>query len=582
MFSSSKILTTTFHNRDAQAKAATHRKIEDVLIESKLLNQALLSSLPAHISVLDRDGNIIAVNKAWERFNRENAPPGFASFNGCSASYGINYLAVCESAEGERSKDACEALAGIRAVLRHERDEFTMEYPCHSPDARQWFLLSATPLPEEIGGAVVLRLNITTHVLAEEERARLLEREQEAHARAEEVIRLKDEFLATASHELRAPLHAIMGWTKLLRAGTLSPEEADRALETVERAALAQSQIVSDLLDMSRVITGKLKLNVRPFDPLPAIKAAVDTVRPAAAAKGVSIEMNFGALAGEIAGDPDRLQQIVWNIVSNAVKFTPRGGKVSLSAGRSGPGFEDIEIVVQDTGAGIKPEFLPCVFDPFRQADGSRTRKYSGLGLGLAIVRRLVELHGGSVLAESPGENQGATFTVRLPVNSKCNLAGSAVEASSQPDDSIRDQDMELERIPNLEGTKILVVDDEPDCATLTSYLLSQWGADVKTVISAADALDVFERQQDWRPDILISDIQMPGIDGYTLMRRVRELESHRGGNIPAIALTAHTRAEDRIRALAAGFQIHVAKPIEPIELLTVVESLTNRPIRPL
>lgn len=406
-----------------------------------------------------------------------------------------------------------------------------------------------------------------------EARARPPEYEQAAQALAEELIRLKDEFLAAASHELRAPLHAILGWTKLLRAGDLSPEGVERALEIIERAALSQNRVISDLLDVSQVISGKLRLNVRPFNPIPIVEAAIDVVSPAARAKGVSIESDLDASIRETTGDPDRLQQIVWNLVSNAVKFTPPSGKVNIRFGRSGPNLDGIEIVVQDTGAGIKPEFLPYVFDPFRQADGSRTRKHGGLGLGLAIVRRLAELHGGVAMAESPGENQGAIFTVRLPSSGAPDRSESAIESST----GIKGADPALERVPKLNGTRILVVDDEPDCANLTSYLLSQWGADVKTLTSAAEALALFERQEEWCPDILVSDIQMPDIDGYTLMRRIRGLEHNRGGNILAIALTAHTRAEDRIRALSAGFQIHVTKPIEPVELLTVVRSMASR-----
>jgi len=537
-------------------------------LESEMLSHAILSSLPIHIAVLDRNGTIIAVNKEWERFNRENTQSGANNHN---ATVGVSYLAIYESAAGEQSECQRGALDGIQSVLRRERAEFTMEYPCHQiahrpshlADAWRWLQIHATQLPEEIGGAVVSHMNITARVLAE----------QEALAQAEVVSRMEDEFLATASHELRAPLNAILGWTKLLRGKTLAPEDAARALETIERSALAQSRILSDLLDVSRAMMGKLTLNVRPFNPIPVVEAAIDIVRPAADAKRVSIEPAFDALVGEITGDPDRLQQIIWNLVSNAVKFTPQSGKVTVRLRRSGPSLEELEIVVQDSGAGIKPEFLPYVFDPFRQADGSRTRRYGGLGLGLAIVRRLAELHGGTALAESKGENHGSTFTVRLPAVSSYEHAGNAIESLV----TAKCSDPELEHSSRLAGMRILVVDDEPDCASLTGYLLSQWGAEVKTVISAAEALDIFERHEEWRPDILISDIQMPGIDGYALMRKVRKMDPERGGKIPAIALTAYTRAEDRIRALAAGFQIHVAKPFEPAELLTVVESIAKR-----
>jgi signal transduction histidine kinase/CheY-like chemotaxis protein len=534
------------------------------------LNRAILSSLPAHIALLDRDGFIVAVNDAWERFNRENTPPGALHDH---AMIGMNYLSVCETAARTRNEIASEALTGIRSVLRRERHDFTMEYPCPSPSSLQWYLLRAAPLPDAIGGAIVSHLNITAHVLAEKERARLSEREQEALAHAEAISQMRDEFLATASHELRAPLHSILGWTKLLRGKTLSQEDAAYALETIERSALAQGHIISDILDMSEMITGKLNLNPQPFDPILAVEAAVEAARPGAESKQIAIESVFDDSVREITGDPERIQQVVWNLVSNAVKFTPHGGKVKvqirrpLGATAMRPA-DEIEIAVQDSGVGINPEFLPFVFDPFRQEDGSKTRKYGGLGLGLAIVRRLVDLHGGEVKAESDGDNLGATFTVRLPALGKRADAAAAVET---PATGARDT--ASERNPRLEGIRILVVDDEPDSAMLTSYLLDQWGANVRIVTSGVEALDLFERDCQWPPDILISDIQMPEIDGYELMRRVRELGPERGNCIPAIALTAYTSAEDRIRALDAGFHIQLAKPIEPAELLAVLES---------
>jgi signal transduction histidine kinase/DNA-binding response OmpR family regulator len=559
---------------------------------SESINRASSSSLPAHIAVLDRNGVIIAVNDAWKRFNHQNTPAGVFDNN---AMIGMNYLKVCESAARRQNETAREAFEGLRSVLRGERDGFTMEYPCHLPgpppshtsghtsESAQWYLLSATPLPEEVGGAVVSHLNITARVLAEEERDRLLEREQEAAAQAEAVSQMRDEFLTTASHELRAPLHAILGWAKLLRGKTLSEKDRDYALETIERSALAQSHIISDILDMSQAITGKLRLDVRPFDPILIVEAAIDTAQPGAEAKRVSIESVFDPSIKEITGDPDRMQQIAWNLVSNAVKFTPPGGKVKVQLRRANPdrglletgpeaerGLEIIEIVVQDSGAGIKPEFLPYVFDPFRQEDGSKTRKYGGLGLGLAIVRRLAELHGGEAIAESHGENQGATFTVRLPVVSAPAWAESGLDTIA----TFNSRLLECERIPQLNGVRILIVDDEPDSASLTGQLLNLAGADVKTVISATEALAVFERHHNWRPDIFISVIQLPGIDGYALMRKVREMEWSQGRNIPAIAITDYARAEDRIRALDAGFHIQIAKPVESVELLAVVESL--------
>jgi signal transduction histidine kinase/DNA-binding response OmpR family regulator len=542
--------------------------------------RAILSSMPAQIALLDRDGVIIAVNDAWELFSRKNTPAG--AFDN-QAMIGMNYLTLCETATRDRNDTAQEALTGIRSVLRREREDFTMEYPCRTTESVQWYLLRATPLPEAVGGAVVSHLNVTAQVLAAEDRARLFEREQEALARAEAVGQSQEEFLAAASHELRAPLQSILGWTKLLRGKPLSQEDAAYALEAIERSALALGNVISDMLDMSQVVTGNLRLNARTFDPVPIVEAAMDTARAVAEAKGISIGSAFDPSIREITGDPARIQQIVWNLISNAVKFTPPGGHVNIQLKRSGPHppgagarrhVEEIEIVVQDSGAGIHPEFLPYVFDPFRQEDGSRTRKYGDLGLGLAMVRGLAELHGGEARAESPGKNRGATFTVKLPLPGKRAYAEGALEIPA----TTLYPGMEFERVQKLDGVRILVVDDDPDSASLTGYMLNRWGADVRTAVSAAEALEFFERYHTWRPDILVSDIQMPGIDGYELMRKVRELESVRGKNIPAIALTAYTRAEDRIRALNAGFHIQIAKPVEPAELLAVVESFATWP----
>lgn len=415
---------------------------------------------------------------------------------------------------------------------------------------------------------------------AQEERARLLEREQQALAQAEAVNRIKDEFLSRVSRELQEPLNTILGWTRLLSRKALSLEDVEYALKTIERSALAQSRTINDLLDVSQMLMGKLRLDVRSFDPIPVIQGAIDMISPAAEAKEVFIAQDFDTSAGEIRADPDRLHQIIWNLVSNAVKFTPPGGEVMIQVKRSRPHLcshdqpemDEIEIVVQDSGVGIDPAFLPDVFDPFRPADGSRGRKNRGLGLGLAIVRRLAELHGGAAIAESQGENKGATFKVRMPAVSGFNRAEKAIEALA----TVRGCDPVPELSPKLAGVRILVVDDEPDCAALTGYLLNHWGADVRTVFSATEALEFFEPNDNWRPDILVSDIQMPGIDGYALIRKVREIESDLGKNTPAIALTAYTRPEDRIRALDAGFHIHIAKPVEPVELLAVVENLST------
>jgi PAS domain S-box-containing protein len=395
----------------------------------------------------------------------------------------------------------------------------------------------------------------------------LLKREQSARAEAEQANRLKDEFLATVSHELRTPLTAILGWAHLLRVKRFDEQSTANALETIERNAHAQAQLIDDLLDVSRIIAGNLRLDVRQVEPGSFIEAAVEALRPAAEAKGVRIQRVLDTGVVSVAGDPARLQQVVWNLLSNAIKFTPGGGSVQVKLERID---SHIEIAVSDTGAGIKAEFLPHVFDRFRQADQKTTRQHGGLGLGLAIVRHLVELHGGTVEADSPGEGRGATFVVKLPVVAvyqKETLAGRAHPAAV---DSLPDYDYP----ERLDGLKVLVVDDEVDARELFKAGIGQCGAEVVTAGSAREALATL---QEMRPDLLISDIGMPGEDGYELIRKVRALPAARGGKIPAIALTAYARTEDRMRALRAGYQMHIVKPVELAELVAVMASLMGR-----
>jgi len=402
------------------------------------------------------------------------------------------------------------------------------------------------------------------------EHARLYEAEQRARMEAEAANRMKDEFLATISHELRSPLHSILGWVTLLREGTLSEQAKTRALETVERSARAQNRIISDLLDVSRIINGQLHLNVHTLEPAGVIESGVEGVRPAADAKRIRIQMKLDPKAGPISGDPDRLQQIVWNLVSNAIKFTPSGGLVQVRLERVD---SHVEITVSDNGAGINPEFLPFVFDRFRQADSSSTRKAGGLGLGLAIVRHLVELHGGTVSAESEGVGKGAIFVVKLPLG----ISSMSALGEERVHPAATLNGVELGCTPPLEGLRILVVDDETNARELVSAILARCEADVKTAASAAEALEILDGGDQWRPDVLISDIEMPDADGYELMRHVRSLTSERGRRVLGVALTAHARVEDRIKAIAAGFQMHVPKPVEPEELLTVLGSVTGR-----
>ncbi|MDQ1612289.1 MAG: hypothetical protein QOG00_2220, partial [Pyrinomonadaceae bacterium] len=391
---------------------------------------------------------------------------------------------------------------------------------------------------------------------------------------AQEVNRLKDEFLATLSHELRTPLTAVLGWTRLLGTGQLDETTHQRALETIERNAQSQVQLIDDILDVSRIIRGKLRLNVRTAELTPVIEAAVDSVRPAAEAKGIRLHVVLDPHAGPVSGDPDRLQQVVWNLLSNAIKFTPKDGRVQIRLERAG---SHLELIVSDTGQGIEEKFLPYVFDRFRQADPSTTRKHGGLGLGLAIVRHLVELHGGTVTAESHGAGQGTTFKVSLPqmiLHQPEHASNSGEHAAAEhPTAGGR---IALECPSELDGLRVLLVEDEPDSREMLVVVLTQCRAEVRAVSNAADALSQLES---WRPDVLISDIEMPGEDGYTLIRKVRALPPERGGKIPAAALTAYARAEDRMRALLAGFQLHVPKPVEPAELAAVVASLAGRTV---
>ncbi|MDB5173208.1 MAG: sensor hybrid histidine kinase [Phycisphaerales bacterium] len=411
-------------------------------------------------------------------------------------------------------------------------------------------------------------IDVTARKAAEAERDRLLASERAARADAERASRMKDEFLATLSHELRTPLNAILGWSQILRSGTENEDDLRQGLETIERNARAQTQIIEDLLDMSRIISGKVRLDVRRVELLPVIEAAMDTVRPAADAKGIRLIPVLDPHAGLVSGDPGRLQQVFWNLLSNAIKFTPRGGRMQIVLERVG---SHVEATITDSGQGIKPEFLPHVFERFRQADASITRTHGGLGLGLAIVKQLVELHGGTVRATSPGEGQGASFVVALPLTI---LTAPRDEQDVTSDFAGTSTAPPAQSRPSLKGVHVLVVDDEPDARSLMKRLLEDSQAQVIMAASAAEALKAIATHP---PDVLISDIGMPSEDGYALIRQVRRLLPTHGGNTPALALTAYARSEDRKRAIYAGFQMHIAKPVEPSELITMVASLAGR-----
>ena len=415
---------------------------------------------------------------------------------------------------------------------------------------------------------VILALFASSRRKAEREREELLRREQAARNEAEEANRLKDEFLATVSHELRTPLNAILGWASLLSRHTMDEATLRVAASVIERNARGQAEIINDILDVSRIVTGKLRIEPRVIELAPIIQMALDTVHPAAEAKSIVIATAYDPAASVVKGDPDRLQQVIWNLLSNAIKFTPHGGRIDVRLERVGA---HAEIRVSDSGIGIDAQFLPYVFDRFRQADSSMTRAHSGLGLGLSIVRHLIELHGGSVAVESAGQGEGAAFTVRLPLAEGIVAPVRAVRDSLQLDSHAAAEVVTGEA--NLYGLRVLVVDDDPDTREILCVVLGQRGAEVHAAASSADALIAF---REWKPNVLISDLGMPGEDGFALIERVRQLAPEDGGNIPAAALTAYAREEDSRRAHSAGYQVHISKPVDPAKLAAVVAGLAR------
>ena len=408
--------------------------------------------------------------------------------------------------------------------------------------------------------------SVVAQAAAAGDNARLYRAAEAGRAAAEAANRGRDQFLSTLSHELRAPLNAIVGWATILDRGGLPADQTTRALQIILRNANAQVRLIEDLLDVSRIGTGQIRLDVKPVDLGTVIGESVDAIRPAAEAKGVELVTVLASSGGPVSGDPDRLRQVVWNLLSNAVKFTPKAGRVQI---RLQQAISHAEIVVSDSGIGIAPELLPFVFDRLRQGESSGTRPRGGLGLGLALVRSLVELHGGSVAAKSPGESRGATFVVKLPLRLAAVAKPGATAASGAPASGAA-----ADATPSLDGVRVLVVDDDLVTVDLTREILMHAGAQVWGCGSGSEALPML---QQWHPDVLVSDIEMPKQDGHSLIRRVRALGADHGGKTPAVALSAHSRPEDRIRSLMAGFNLHVSKPVEPSELVTVVASLAGR-----
>jgi PAS domain S-box-containing protein len=454
----------------------------------------------------------------------------------------------------------------IETVLSGEQVTYETKVP-HKDGGSRYVEVSYIPQLNEtraVEGFVALISDISDRKKAEQEREQLLKSEQASRAEAEAANRLKDEFLATLSHELRTPLNAMFGWTQLLSTRKFDEITTARALETIDRNTKSLKVLIDDVLDVSRIITGKLHLKVTPVQLRTVVQAAFDTVRPAAEAKEILLESIFDSSLGIVLGDAHRLQQVVWNLLSNAIKFTPHGGRVDVQLTQID---SHLQIRVRDTGEGIAPDMLPYVFERFRQADSSSTRSHGGLGLGLAIVRHLVELHGGTVRAESLGIGHGSTFIVSLPIKA-------AIEPTIAEQLSPTEANVAEHCLPTLEGLRVLVVDDEADARELIATMLQPYGVEVMAAASAVEALLAL---QEFQPDVLVSDIGMPGEDGYALIRQLRALSQEQGGRIPAVALTAYARAEDRTQALLAGFQLHISKPVNQAELAAVIANLAGR-----
>lgn len=523
--------------RDIRARARAAERLR----ESEEQLRALADSIPQLAWIAEPDGFIFWYNRRWYEYTG-TTPEDMAGWGWQSVHDPEMLPLVIERWQ----------------ISLQTGESFEMEFPLRrgADGAFRWFLTRVVPL-RDLNGRIVRWFGTNTDI----------EELRQARLQAEEANRLKDEFLATLSHELRTPLNAILGWSQMLQSQHLSESEAKKALATIERSARAQNQLIEDLLDVSRIITGKLRLDVRAVDLGSVIMAAVDAVRPAAEAKNIRLQTLLDPQAGLISGDPDRLQQVVWNLLSNAVKFTPKDGRAQVRLERIN---SHVEIVVSDTGKGIEPEFLPHVFDRFRQSDGSMTRRHGGLGLGLAIVRQLVELHGGTVSVSSAGAGEGATFIVSLPL-----LPLRQEPASDVPRVHPKaETGASVDCPPELSGLRVLLVDDEADSRDLLNLVLDSCGATVTIASSAAEAFQTIKRE---KFDVIVSDIGMPGEDGFSLIGKIRELPVEQGGGVPAIALTAYARAEDRVKALRSGFQMHVAKPVEAAELIAIVANLAGR-----
>src|SRR3984957_2681918 len=480
----------------------------------------------------------------------------------------------------DRLEEETEILARIR---RGERSDHFETVRLAKDGRRLHLSMTISPIMDASGhviGASKVARDISERKKAEEalnkameeaevanrERLQLLDSEREARSQAEQASRMKDEFLATLSHELRTPLNAVLGWANILRHGNLQGEELKQGLDIIERNARVQAQIIEDLLDMSRIISGKVRLDVQWIELSAVLNESIETLRSTAQAKGVHLRASLDPFARPISGDPSRLQQVFWNLLNNAIKFTPKDGKVEVLLKHANT---EVQVSVIDTGEGIAPEFLPYIFDRFQQGDASTTRRHGGLGLGLAIVKQLVELHGGKVRVQSDGLGKGATFSVHLPLTA---VYSEPEKEAHLPEATLR-ENLPMPEV-SLAGIQVLVVDDEIDARHLAKKFLKMAGA---TVSAAGSASEAMEHILAGRPDVLVCDIGMQEEDGYSLIRRLRAIEKQEQGVLPAIALSAYARSEDRTKAIRSGFQIHLAKPVEPAELLAVISSLAGR-----
>ena len=523
--------------------------IERGLVQSEARWRSFIDSNIIGVVIVQHD-RIVEANEAFLRMI------GYSREEALSGNFTWRSLTPPESLERSEAARAELRMRGTCAP-------FEKQY-LRKDGSRVWVMMAAAAIMDGEDQWMCFVLDISDRKHATLEREAAFQREHQARTHAEEATRLKDEFLANLSHELRTPMNAIIGWTHLLRSGRLEESQRQRALESIDRGARSQAKLIEDLLDVSRIVSGKLNLNMQPVDLAAVIDAALESQRPAAQVKGLTLEKSAAPAELVVMGDAGRLQQVFLNILTNAVKFTPSGGRIEVTIARKGG---DAQVAVTDTGEGIAPAFLPYVFDRFRQADGTSTRSHTGLGLGLAIVRHVVDLHGGIVRVASPGEGQGATFTVTIPL---------ATTVDGRPRKPV------AERMPGHYGPsgglgiRVLVVEDDPETRDIVGAILERGGFSYRVATRASEALSVLD---DWQPDVIVSDIGMPGVDGYEFARQLRARPPHLGGAIPALALTAYARPADRDQALRSGYQAHVAKPVDPVDLVRAITELTARPV---